>query len=219
MKQTRVLITDDHYFVRKGIRMFLEAESSIDVVGEAESGQEVIQQVAKLQPDVILMDISMPQGDGIEAISIIKQNRPNVKVIVLTMYEHQSKVIAALVDAGADGYLLKDADDSALLQAIEAVQRGDMPLHPRIARQLVKGMAQQNKPLNSVFDLTEREKKVLQLVAQGLSNKETAQVLNLSGGTVKIHMSNILNKLNVSSRTEAVVRAIQLGLITIDQND
>jgi len=219
MKQTRVLITDDHYFVRKGIRMFLEVEPSIDVVGEAESGQEAIQQAARLQPDVILMDISMPQGDGIEAISAIKQSHPNIKIIVLTMYEHQSKVIAALVDAGADGYLLKDANDSALLQAIEAVQQGDMPLHPRIARHLVKGAAQQNKTPNKIVDLTKREKEVLQLVAQGLSNNEAAQILNLSGGTVKIHVSNIFDKLNVSSRTEAAVKAIQLGVITIAEDD
>ncbi len=219
MKQTRVLIVDDHYFVRKGIGMFLDAEPTIQVAGEAENGRQAVRQAQRLQPDVILMDLSMPQGDGLEAIAAIKRQLPNIKIIVLTMHEHETKVIAAMVEAGADGYMLKDADEDALLQAIKAVQQGDVPLHPRVARHLVRTAAGHNKDANGTVYLTEREKQVLQLVSRGLSNKAAAETLNLSSGTIKIHVSNILNKLNVSSRTEAAVRGIQMGLISARERE
>lgn len=213
MKPTRVLIVDDHYFVRKGIKMFLDTEPAINVVGEAESGSQAVIRAKQLQPDVILMDLSMPQGDGIEAIVSIKRYNPDVKIIVLTMFEHEAKVIEAMVEAGADGYMLKDADEDALLNAIEAAQQGDTPLHPRVARHLVKGVVRRSRGLKGNISLTSREKEVLQMVSQGLSNKEAGAALNVSSGTIKIHVSNILNKLSVSSRTEAAVRAIQMGLI------
>jgi NarL family two-component system response regulator LiaR len=214
---TRVLIVDDHAVVRKGIQMFLATEPSIQVIGEAGDGQEAIRKATNLQPDVILMDLVMPQGNGIQAIAKIKRRVPNVKIIVLTTFKDQARVNAA-IQAGADGYLLKDADGEALLQAIHAVQQGDVPLHPHVARHLVSSITKQ-QDVNGIGCLTEREKEVLRLVAKGLSNKAVAQALNLCEGTVRVHVSNILGKLGASSRTEAAVRALQVGLISPDEDD
>ncbi len=212
MQKIRVLIADDHYFVRKGIMMVLAAEPRVEIAGEAGTGIEVIEQVKTLQPDVVLMDLSMPHGGGIKAISTIKNIFPRTSIIVLTMHQDEGNINAAL-KAGADGYLLKDANDGSLLKAIFAVHGGDMPLHPHVARQLLNGMGKRNVPEPAGANLTEREIEVLALVSQGMSNKAVAQKLHLSSGTIKIHVSNILSKLNVSSRTEAAVQAIQLGLI------
>lgn len=215
MKQIRVLVVDDHAVVRKGIEMFVSTEPAIQVVGDAKNGREAIHQVEDLQPDVILMDLVMPRLGGIEAIAKIKRDHPQVKIIALTTYEDSARINAA-IEAGADGYLLKDADGEALLWAIQAAQQGDMPLHPRVARHLF-GSAAGHTDTASLDRLTEREKEVLQLVAGGLSNKEVAQVLYLSEGTVKVHVTNILRKLNASSRTEAAVWAAQRGLVSPEE--
>ena len=211
MKQIRVLIVDDHAVVRKGIQMMVSTEPAIQVVGEAKDGLDAMSQVKELQPDLVLMDLVMPREDGVEAIIEIKRYDPSIKIIVLTTFEEDVRISAAM-EAGANGYLLKDADGEALLQAIQAVQQGDMPLHPRVARHLFKGIVGpvETDPLER---LTEREKEVLILVAKGLSNRAVAEALDLSQGTVKIHVSNILSKLNVSSRTEAAVWAVQIGLV------
>jgi NarL family two-component system response regulator LiaR len=216
MNYTRVLIVDDHSVVRKGIQMFLATEPSIQVVGEAGDGQGAIRKATDLRPDVILMDLVMPHGDGVEAIAEIKRRIPNVKIIVLTTFKDEARVNAAL-QAGADGYLLKDADGDALLQAIHTVQQGNAPLDPCVARHLVSNVTQQ-KDADGIKNLTEREKEVLSLVAQGLSNRAVARALNLSEGTARIHVSNILGKLNALSRTEAAVRAVQMGLISLGSN-
>jgi len=209
MNPTRVLIVDDHAVVRKGIQMFLSTEPSIRVVAEAEDGQEAIRQAKSLQPDVVLMDLVMPQEDGIEAIAEIKRCVLNIKVIALTSFKDEAKFKAA-IEAGADGYLLKDADGDSLLQAIRAVQQGGMPIDPQVARHFVRDGMQREA---TTGHLTEREKEVLQLVARGLSNKAVAQALKISEGTAKVHISNILGKLNASSRTEAAVQALQMGLV------
>jgi NarL family two-component system response regulator LiaR len=216
MSQIRVLIVDDHAVVRKGIQMFLSTEPSIQAVGEAEDGQDAVRKAKSLQPDVVLMDLVMPKGDGIEAIAKIKRCVSNVKIIVLTTFKDGARINAAL-QAGADGYLLKDADVDALLQAIHAVQQGDAPLDPCVARHLVSNVTQ-HKGADGIKHLTEREEEVLRLVAKGLSNKAVARALNLSEGTTRIHVSNILGKLNALSRTEAAVRAVQMGLISLGQN-
>jgi NarL family two-component system response regulator LiaR len=216
MNYTRVLIVDDHSVVRKGIQMFLATEPSIQVVGEAGDGQGAIRKATDLRPDVILMDLVMPHGDGVEAIAEIKRRIPNVKIIVLTTFKDEARVNAAL-QAGADGYLLKDADGDALLQAIHAVQQGNAPLDPCVARHLVSNVTQ-HKDADGIKHLTEREKEVLRLVAKGLSNKAVARTLHLSEGTARIHVSNILGKLNALSRTEAAVRAVQMGLISLGQD-
>jgi NarL family two-component system response regulator LiaR len=209
---TRVLIVDDHAVVRRGIQMFLETDPSIQIVGEAEDCQDAVRKATSLQPDVILMDLVMPHGDGIEAIAEIKRHNPDLKIVVLTTFGDESRVGAAM-EAGANGYLLKDADGGALLQAVHAVRQGDMPIHPLVAQYIVRNFAKRNGT-NGNKSLTEREKEILQLVSQGLSNKAIAQILSLSAGTVKVHVSNILEKLGVSNRTEASVLALQMGLIS-----
>jgi len=216
MKPTRLLVVDDHVIVRKGILMFLSIEPSIEVVGEAESGRDALRQAKASRPDVILMDLVMPQGGGLEAITWLKQELPHIKIIVLTTFNDEGRVKAAL-RAGADGYLLKDADGKTLLQAIQAVQKGGMPLHPTITKYLLKE-TQQNDTSGHTY-LTKREKEVLQLVARGLSNKAVGQALRLSEGTIKIHVSNILSKLNMVSRTEAAAWAIQGGLVSEEKQE
>jgi DNA-binding NarL/FixJ family response regulator len=211
MNVTRVLTVDDHVVVRRGVQMLLGTDASIQLVGEAESGPDAVRNAKALQPDVVLLDLVMPNGDGIESIAEIKRSIPDVKIIVLTTFGDEARAKAA-IEAGADGYLLKDADGEALLAAIHAVQRGDMPIHPHVAPHLIRNHKQFHTA-GGIGILTEREKEVLQLVAQGLSNKAIAEALTLSPGTVKVHVSNILGKLNVSSRTEASVLALRSSLI------
>jgi len=211
MEQIGLLIVDDHVVVRKGIEMIVNTIPSIQIVGEAEDGLSAVRQAASLQPDVILMDLVMPDGDGIDAIAEIKRDYPHIKIIVLTTYEDKLRINAA-IDAGADGYLLKNADGKELLQAIQQVQQGAMPLNPRVARQLLKNDTA-GRHVNGDIYLTPRELDVLQLVAQGLNNKEIGQTLHLSESTVKVYVSKILRKLNVVSRTEAAVKAMQLDLV------
>jgi DNA-binding NarL/FixJ family response regulator len=217
MSQIRVLIADDHTVVRKGIKILMGVEPAIEVVGEAKNGCEAVFLAQILRPDVILMDLVMPQEDGIEAIAQIKRDYPYIKIIVLTTFEDEFRVQAAF-EAGADGYLLKDADGEALLQAVQSAQQGGMPLHPNIARHLFRG---KTGPIhiNKAVCLTDREQEVLQLVTKGLGNKDVAQTLHLSIGTVKIHVSNILNKLNVASRIEAAMWAVQMGLISVEEEN
>lgn len=212
MSVTRVLIVDDHAIVRRGIQMLLDTDPSIQIVGEAQDCQDAVRKAKSLQPDVILMDLVMPHGGGIEATEKIKRYSPDLKIIVLTTFGDEPRVKAAM-QAGADGYLLKDADGNALLQAVHAVQQGAMPIHPHVAHHLVKNLTKREE-MNGSTSLTERETEILRLVSQGLSNKAIAQDLSLSVGTVKVHVSHILDKLDVSNRTEASMRALQMGLIT-----
>lgn len=207
MNQVRVLIVDDHAVVREGMRMILATEHTFQIVGEAKDGLEAVDQAEKLQPDIILMDLVMPIG-GLEAIAKIKRRCPNIKIIVLTTFEDEARVNAAMV-AGADGYLLKEADGEAVLNAIQAVQSGETPLHPRVFQHIIKGLSKQIGP-SGLNRLTDREKEVLQWIAKGLSNRIIAEALHLSEGTVKIHVKNIFNKLNVSNRTEAAILAAQM---------
>jgi DNA-binding NarL/FixJ family response regulator len=217
MNRIRVLIVDDHSVVRKGIEMLLSTEPSIHIVGEAASGQEAIARAKDLQPDVIVMDLVMPEGGGITAIAAIKGSMPNTRILVLTTFGDEDSVTAAM-EAGADGYLLKDAGGEALLNSIRAVRRGDVPLDPHVARHLVRGTATARDTTGGVR-LTRREMDVLRLVAGGLSNRQVAKDLGLSAGTVKVHVSNILGKLNVSTRTEAAVWAVRTGLVAADDGE
>jgi DNA-binding NarL/FixJ family response regulator len=211
MTQTRLLIVDDYVVVRKGIQSVLRAEPSISVVGEAEDGGDAIDKAKSLRPDVILMDLVMPGVDGVAAIAEIKRCIADVKIIVLTSFEDDAKIDAAM-EAGADGYLLKDVDRHALLQAIRTVQQGDLPLAPHVARHLIRPAAK-SRDTPECKPLSKREEEVLQLVARGLGNRAVAEALNIGEGTVKVHVANIFHKLNVSSRTEAAVRALQIGLV------
>ena len=213
MKQVRVLIVDDHLVVRIGVKMLLDTEPCIKVVGEARDADSAVQLNKQLQPNIILMDLMLPGKNGLEAIAEIKRDNPGVKVIVLTSFEDEEKIQAAM-STSVDGYLLKNADGEELLHAIRAVQEGDMPVHPRVARYLFTTQHRTSNT-NGLY-LTERETEIVQLIAQGLSNKELADRLNLTEGTIKSYVSQILTKLKVSTRTEAALWAAKKGLIKIE---
>jgi len=213
MDTIRVLIADDHPFYREGVRTMLNAEPDIEIAGEAASGEEAIAQVESLQPDVILMDLKMPGIQGIEATRHIMRSSPHVAVLVITMFEADETVFAAM-RAGARGYLLKDADQEELIRAIKAVHKGEAIFSPAIAQRLIHYFAALKPTVaNLAFpELTEREREILGLIAQGHNNAEIAQRLMLRTKTVQNHVSNIFNKLQVADRAQAIVRAREAGL-------
>ena len=212
-----VLVVDDHLIVRKGIRSLLATEPDLTVVGEATNGKEAITQTKALQPDVILMDLVMPEMDGIEAIKHITGHNPEARIVVLTSFATDEKVFPA-IKAGALGYLLKDSAPEDLVHAIQQVYRGESSLHPTIARKLLQEMARPPQPQKppTTEPLTERELAVLKLVAQGLSNQAIADELVISEATVRTHVSNILGKLHLASRTQAALYALREGLASLD---
>ena len=204
----RVLIVDDHKVVRQGLQMFLALDTEIEVVGEAVNGEEAVAMSAELDPDVILMDLLMPAMDGIEATRTIKQSQPDCEIIALTSILEDDKVVGA-IRAGAIGYLLKDTEAEELCRAIKAAASGQIQLSPAAAQRLVREVRAPESP----EALTERELEVLRLVAHGLSNRQIALQLSLSEKTVKTHVSNILGKLNLLSRTQAALFAVRAGLV------
>ncbi len=210
-----VLIVDDHQVVRQGLRTFLELHAEIDVVGEADDGATAVEMVRTLKPDIVLMDLVMPHLDGVAATRQCRTVNPSTQVIVLTSFAEDDKVFPA-IQAGASSYLLKDVSPDNLVEAIIAVHRGEARLHPDIARKLMKQVAQQagpeRQPPAPVADLTEREREVIRLVAEGCSNHEIGQKLVISDKTVKTHISNILGKLYLQDRTQLAIYAIKHGL-------
>ncbi len=210
MSKIQVMIVDDHAIVREGLSMLLEEESNIEVVGEASNGKEAVLRAEKLQPQVVLMDLVMPEMDGITATQAIRQKVPNCQVLVLTSFAEDQRVPDA-IQAGAIGYLLKDVLKGDLLSAIHAAVRGEPTLHPEAQRQLMRQMTQP-PPQNLLSSLTEREMDVLRLIAQGQSNKEIATSLHLTEGTVKGYVSTILGKLQVADRTQAALYAVKHGI-------
>jgi DNA-binding NarL/FixJ family response regulator len=204
----RLMIVDDHPVVREGLRGMLEADPGITVVGEAASGDEAVVQAAELRPDVILMDLRMPDGDGVSATARILAARPESRVIVLTTYETDQDIVRA-VEAGAAGYLLKDTSRADLLAAIFSAARGETVLSPSVATRLVIRM---RAPVSE--SLSPREAEVLSLVAVGLTNAEIGKTLFISEATVKTHLLRIFGKLGVSDRTAAVTTALDRGFIT-----
>ncbi len=211
----RVLITDDHAIVRKGIRSLLMTEHDIQVVGEACDGAEAVAQAEALRPDVVLMDLVMPEMDGIEATRQITAKPGAPHVLVLTSFAADSKVFPA-IKAGALGYLLKDSGPNDLLQAIRQVHRGEPSLEPSIARKVLSEVLQPEKKTLTIDPLTERELAVLRLVAEGLANKEIAEQLSVSELTVRTHVGNILGKLHLANRTQAALYALQKGLRSLE---
>jgi DNA-binding NarL/FixJ family response regulator len=208
----RVLIADDHPLYRKGLRGLLESVTGIEVVGEAAEGEEAIALTEHLQPDVILMDINMPGVNGIEATRRILHMSPAIGVLVLTMYEDDDSVFAAM-RAGARGYLLKGVDQVEVLRAINAVSSGEAIFSPSIARKLIHYFSTLQSTSPQVFpELTDREREVLTLIAQGHTNTAIAEKLVLSPKTVRNHVSTIFSKLQVASRAEAIIRARDAGL-------
>lgn len=211
----RVLLTDDHAIVRKGVRALLATERDIQVVGEACDGEEAVVQAESLCPDVILMDLVMPKLDGIEAISQIMAKRPSTCILVLTSFAADEKVFPA-IKAGALGYLLKDSGPEELVGAIRQVHRGEPSLEPSIARKVLLELSHPPTQKSLTVDpLTERELDILRLVAQGCSNKDIALKLSLSELTVRTHVSNILGKLHLASRTQAALYALQKGITSL----
>ena len=214
----RVLIADDHAIVRKGIRALLATEPGIVVVDEAKDGQQAIDQTLSLSPDVVLMDLVMPGVDGLEATQQIIDERPDIGILVLTSFAGDDKVFPA-IRAGARGYLLKDSGPEELVRAIQQVHRGESSLHPSIARKLLRELARPMQRDPDVDTLTEREIEVLQLVAEGHSNRDIAEQLTISEATVRTHVSNILAKLNLGSRTQAALYALRTGIASLNGNE
>jgi NarL family two-component system response regulator LiaR len=210
----RVLVVDDHAIVRKGICALLATEGSIDVVGEASDGREAVELACLLQPDVILMDLVMPGMDGLEAIEQINERQPEVRVLVLTSFSTVDKVLPA-IRAGALGYLLKDSGPQELVRAIEQVYGGNSSLHPAIARKLLEEISQPSGRSAEGESLTDRETTVLKLVAQGYSNRDIASELTVSEATVRTHVSHVLAKLELSSRTQAALYALRRGIVSL----
>jgi DNA-binding NarL/FixJ family response regulator len=202
----RVLVADDHPIVRGGIVALLEAATDIEVVGQASNGTDAVTLALELEPDIVLMDLRMPGLDGDEATAQIRARSTGIRVIILTTYESDASILTA-IEAGASGYLLKAAPQEEILEGIRSVARGDVALAPSIAAMLVNRVA---KP---VVALTPRETEVLTLVAQGASNPDIARALFLGEATVKTHLLHVFEKLEVSDRTRAVTKAMELGLL------
>ena len=216
-KRITLLICDDQAIVRKGTRALLATEPDIEVIGEAEDGREAVNQAKKLNPDVILMDLVMPEMDGIEAIKEITAHQPEARILVLTSFATDDKVFPA-IKAGALGYLLKDSTPEDLVHAIRHVYLGEPSLHPTIARKVLQELSHPKETLEPATPepLTERELEVLRLVARGLSNQQIAYKLTISEATVRTHVSNILSKLHLASRIQAALYALDKGLASLD---
>jgi DNA-binding NarL/FixJ family response regulator len=213
MELIRVLIADDHPLFRDGLRTLLQSGSDTEVVGEAATGDDTIARAATLQPDVILMDLNMPGTNGIEATRRILHTSPHIGILVVTMYEDDDSVFAAM-RAGARGYLLKGADQDEMLRAIKAVSRGEAIFSPAIAKRLIRYFTPTKAltiPAQAFPELTDREREILTLLALGHNNAEIAQRLVLSPKTVRNHLSNVFSKLQVADRAQAIIRAREAG--------
>jgi len=210
---TTVLLVDDHKLVRQGVRAFLEAHAEFLVVGEAESGAEAVKLAEQHIPDVVLMDLIMPEMDGVEATRQVKNISPRSQIVVLTSYHEDEHIFPAL-EAGATSYLLKDIDMEELAEAIRRSARGEVTLHPRVAARILQELhGTKRDEINPFTELTKREMEVLKLIANGLSNAEIAEQLVISDHTVKGHVSNIFSKLHFADRTKAAVYAWQKGVV------
>ena len=218
-RKTRILIADDHAMVREGTRKLLEQETDFEVVAEVADGEAAVEAARQLAPDIALIDVAMPRMDGIEATRRIKAECPNTTVLILSAYD-DDQFIFSLLEAGAAGYLLKRAQSRELVASIRAVSEGESVLDPSILRKVMTRFAPSRARAPAAEpgspELTERELKILQLMTRGLGNKEIAAALNLSIRTIQTHVGQIFEKLNVSSRTEAVVLALKKNLVTLD---
>ena len=218
MKKIRILVVDDHKIVRHGLKTFLDLQDDLEVVGEGENGRQAIDLAKRLKPDVVLLDLIMPEMDGVEATKEIIAAEPGARIAILTSFSDEAKTMPAL-EAGAVGYVLKDIAPDDLADTIRAIHRGETVLHPEITKQL---MARLQKPAGNpnasdkVESLTNREIEVLQHLARGMSNDEISEALFISSLTVKTHVSNLLGKLDLADRTQAAIYAIRHGIAPLD---
>jgi DNA-binding NarL/FixJ family response regulator len=222
----RIVLVDDHHLLRRGFRSLLSSEPGLEVVGEASNGREAIEICRRLEPDLVLMDVRMPEMDGITATRHIKREQPGVGVLMVTMHENPDYLLEAL-DAGAAGYVLKDAPADRLISAVHRTLNGESPLNQELATRLLRRLAEEKQkesysgpstrrePLGEA--LTPRETEVLSLLTKGQTNQQIAQTLTISKGTAKVHVERIIRKLGVSDRTQAAVRAIERGLTSPDE--
>ena len=216
MRKIRILLADDHQLMRSGIRLMLERESDLSVVGEASDGRQAVALAKSLRPDVVVMDIGMANLNGIEAAQQVTQNRPEVAIVMLSMHSDESYVLRAL-KAGARGYLLKDSAEADLIKAVHAVAAGKSFFSPAVSKVLLDDYVRKLKRsgADDAYDLlTPREREVLQLVAEGKSNKDIANLLNLSVYTVESHRSNLMEKLNLRGLPELILYAVRKGIIS-----
>lgn len=209
-----VLIADDHAMVREGLKQLLELDGEINVVGEASDGYECLNLISKLNPEIILLDINMPNLDGIQVLTIMRQQKMSNKVIVLTIHKEVDYLVKSL-DIGCDGYVLKDSNSATLRKAIMAVYSGEGFVEPSLTPMLNSTLAERDMITEKVNDLTKREMEVLKLIANGMLNKEIAGQLHISERTVKNHISNIFRKIDVSDRTQAAVFAIKNKIVDV----
>lgn len=214
-KKIRILICDDHTLFVEGIKALLRNEASLEIVGEARDGRQAVELVKQLKPDLLLMDISMPDMTGFDATQRVHESSPSVKVLILTMHDDE-ELVARCLEAGAAGYIMKDAPASQLLYAIEVVQKGDTYLSPVVLKTVVGGYVKNsNRPQTSYDRLSVREREILKLLAEGLSVKEIAVRLNVSVKTVDVHKYNLMKKIGVHDRAELIKYAIQKKLIAV----
>jgi NarL family two-component system response regulator LiaR len=211
----RVLIADDHAVVREGLRTLINTEPGLTVIGEAQDGNQAVQQSLALQPDVILLDMVMPHKSGLEVIAEVRQHNPEARILVLTSFASDDVVFPA-IKSGALGYLLKNSSPQRLLHAIHEVYRGEPSMSPDIAKKLMLEMQRPSELPPTEDPLTSREVEVLRLLAQGLTNQDIAEQLIIGEGTVRTHVSNILSKLHLANRTQAALYALREGLATLN---
>ena len=214
MEAIRILIADDHPVVREGLFAMLSRESDFEVVGEARDGVEAVNKAKELSPEVVLMDLRMPELDGVEAMNQIKSAKPDTKFIILTTYSDDEYIFRG-IEAGARGYLLKDAPREELFKAIRAVHRGESLIQPVVASKVLDRLTELSRRAPSGEELSERELEVLRLMAKGAANKEIGVELSIAQSTVKTHISTIFQKLGVNDRTEAVTEALKKGIIRL----
>ena len=210
----RILIADDHPVVREGLSAMLSMENDIEVVGVAENGQKAIEKASELRPDIILMDLRMPEIDGIEAMRLIRVSNPEIRFIVLTTYDNDEYIFKG-IESGARAYLLKDSPREDLFKAIRGVSKGESLIEPAVAGKVLDRFAELSRQQQLPEKLSEREVGVLGLMAKGASNKAIAASLNIGESTVKTHIQSIFNKLGVNVRTEAVTEAVKKGIIRL----
>lgn len=216
LKRYRIVLAEDHTILREGLRFILSSETDLEVVGEAQDGREAIQKAHELGPDVVLMDLSMPRTNGLEAIKEIKGRQPEIKIVALTVHKTEEYVLAAL-QAGADAYVLKDATHGELVMAIRHVLQGRRYLSPGVSEKVIEGYVESKralKPLSVWETLTRREKEILKLIAEGYKNKEVADYLCISSKTVEKHRSNLMKKLDLHNTAALTALAIEKGLVS-----